>query len=148
MFIAIDRNLTGALQQGTFILRKNLTPDQLVSALLAPPKVPYVDIALRTGLRLEQITAKLETLTALQMDPAEFYRIVHSPPAELLNDYPWLKTILKDAPEGRLARRVPVAGDVPGAPRHDARRAGPAHARQVLSRTWGPNGWPSRPRAA
>ena len=100
MFIAIDRDLTGALQQGTFILRKNLTPDQLVSALLAPPKIPYVDIALRTGLRLEQITAKLETLTALQMDPAEFYEIVNSPPAELLNDYPWLKTILKDAPKG------------------------------------------------
>ena len=100
MFIAIDRDLSGALQQGTFILRKNLTPDQLVSALLAPPKIPYVDIALRTGLRLEQITAKLETLTALQMDPAEFYRIVDSPPAELLNDYPWLKTILKDAPKG------------------------------------------------
>ena len=100
VFIAIDRNLTGALQAGTFILRKNLTPDQLVSALLAPPKIQYVDIALRTGLRLEQITAKLETLTALQMDAAEFYRIVHSPPAELLNDYPWLKTILKDAPKG------------------------------------------------
>ena len=88
VFIAIDRNLSGALQQGTFILRKNLTPDQLVSALLAPPEVPYVDIALRTGLRLEQITAKLETLTALQMDPAEFYEIVESPPAELLDDYP------------------------------------------------------------
>src|SRR6185436_6482854 len=70
------------------------------SALLAPPKVQYVDIALRTGLRLEQITAKLETLTELQMDPAEFYGIVDSPPAELLNDYPWLKAILKDAPKG------------------------------------------------
>ena len=34
------------------------------------------------------------------MDAAEFYRIVHSPPAELLDDYPWLKTILKDAPKG------------------------------------------------
>jgi UPF0755 protein len=100
VFIAIDRNLSGVLQKGTFILRKNLTPDQLVSALLAPPKVPFVDIALRTGLRLEQITAKLETLTALQMDPAQFYQIVDSPPAELLNDYPWLQTILKDAPKG------------------------------------------------
>jgi len=100
VFIAIDRDLSGSLQQGTFILRKNLTPDQLVSALLAPPKIPYVDIALRTGLRLEQITAKLETLTALQMDPAAFYAIVHSPPAELLDDYPWLTTILKDAPKG------------------------------------------------
>ena len=43
VFIAIDRDLTGALQQGTFILRKNMTPDQLVSALLAPPPIKYVD---------------------------------------------------------------------------------------------------------
>ena len=31
VFIAIDRDLTGALKAGTFILRKNLTPDQLVT---------------------------------------------------------------------------------------------------------------------
>ena len=50
-----------------------MTPDQLVTALLDPPVVTYVDIALRTGLRLEQITAKLQTLTDLTMDPQEFY---------------------------------------------------------------------------
>jgi UPF0755 protein len=100
VFIATERSLTGSLQQGTFILRKNLTPDQLVSALLAPPPGPkFVDIALRTGLRLEQITAKLETLP-LQMDASEFRDIVTSPPAELVNDYPWLKKILADAPKG------------------------------------------------
>lgn len=100
VYIAVVRDLTGALQQGTFILRKNMTPDQLVSALLAPPEVRFVDIALRTGLRLEQITAKLETLSELQMDASEFYDIVKSPPAELVNSYPWLKTILATAPKG------------------------------------------------
>ena len=100
VFIAIDRELTGALQQGTFVLRRNLTPDQLVSALLSPPVVKYVDIALRTGLRLEQLTAKLETLPDLEMDPEAFYNLVKSPPASLLADYPWLKTILADASDG------------------------------------------------
>jgi len=100
VFIAIDRQLTGALQQGTFVLRRNLTPDQLVSALLNPPVVKYVDIELRTGLRLEQLTAKLETLTDLDMDPEAFYRLVKSPPASLLDDYPWLKAVLADAPDG------------------------------------------------
>jgi UPF0755 protein len=99
VYISVARNLTGSLQQGTFILRKNMTPDQLVSALLTPPAVPYVDIALRTGLRMEQITAKLETLP-LQMDTSQFYAIVKSPPAELLADYPWLQKILADAPKG------------------------------------------------
>jgi UPF0755 protein len=99
VFTAIDRQLTGALQQGTFVLRRNLTPDQLVSALLNPPAVKYVDIALRTGLRLEQLTAKLETLP-LEMDPEAFYNLVKSPPASLIGDYPWLETVLGDAPAG------------------------------------------------
>lgn len=101
VFIATVKDLTGSLQQGTFILRKNMTPDQLVNALLAPPKVKYVDIGLRTGLRLEQITAKLQSLHPdLLMDASEFYDIVTSPPAALLADYPWLQTVLKDAPKG------------------------------------------------
>ena len=99
VFIAINRDLTGALQQGTFILRRNLTPDQLVSALLAPPTVPYVDIGLRRSLRLEQVTAKLQTLP-LSMDVKAFYELVKSPPASLVDDYPWLKKILADAPKG------------------------------------------------
>ena len=99
VFISTDRALTGALQQGTFVLRKNMTPDQLVSALLAPPEVKFVDIGLRTGLRMEQVVAKLETLP-LQMDVSDFYDIVSSPPAALVADYPWLKTILADAPKG------------------------------------------------
>jgi len=99
VFISTDRQLTGALQQGTFILRKNMTPDQLVSALLAPPAVKFVDIGLRTGLRLEQITAKLETLP-LKMDASAFYDLVKSPPASLIADYPWLMTIRSGAPDG------------------------------------------------
>jgi UPF0755 protein len=100
VFIAIDRQLSGSLQQGTFVLRRNLTPDQLVSALLNPPVVKYVDIELRTGLRLEQLTAKLETLTDLKMDPEAFYHLVKTPPAGLVGDYPWLAAALADAPDG------------------------------------------------
>jgi UPF0755 protein len=99
VFIAIDRQLTGALQQGTFVLRRNMTPDQLVSALLAPPEIKYVDVGLRTGLRLEQITAKLQTL-GLDMDVQEFNDIVKSPPRALVANYPWLKKILAAAPKG------------------------------------------------
>jgi len=101
VFIATIDKLTGSLQQGTFVLRKNMTPDQLVQALLAPPEIKYVDINLRTGLRLEQITAKLESLKPdLLLDASEFYDIVSSPPADLVADYPWLQAILKDAPKG------------------------------------------------
>jgi len=99
VFIASDRNLTGSLQSGTFILRKNMTPDQVVTALLVPQQDPTVSIALRTGLRIEQITALLETLP-LDMDAHAFYQLATAPPARLINDYPWLKKILADAPKG------------------------------------------------
>ena len=56
-------------------------------------------IDLRTGLRLEQITAKLETLP-LDMDPHDFYDLVKEPPQSLIDDYPWLKKALADAPKG------------------------------------------------
>jgi UPF0755 protein len=100
VFIASQRQLTGDLQQGTFVLRRNMTPDQLVSALLAPPPNPYIEVDFRTGLRLEQITAKLQTVTGLQLDPREFYELAKEPPAALLADYPWLGRALEGAPEG------------------------------------------------
>jgi UPF0755 protein len=98
VFLATEQGLTDKLQQGDFILRKSLTPDQLVKALLAPPKDPFVTIELRAGLRLEQITAKLQTLP-LEMDPKDFYDLVKEPPQALIDDYPWLKKIREDAPK-------------------------------------------------
>jgi len=54
--------------------------------------ITVVPVNFREGLRLEQITAKLETLEPpLTIDPQEFYDIVKNPPATLLADYPWLK---------------------------------------------------------
>jgi len=100
VFIAIDRDLTTSLRVGDYVLRRNLTPDQLVTALLDPPVVTYVDIVLRTGLRIEQVTAKLQTIDGLEMDPRAFYDLATSPPDELIADYPWLEAIRKDAPAG------------------------------------------------
>jgi UPF0755 protein len=100
VFIASDQEIAGDLQQGTFVLRRNMTPDQLVTALLAPPPNPFVEIPLRTGLRLEQITAKLQTLTTLDMDPREFYELAKEPPAALIADYPWLQRALRGVPDG------------------------------------------------
>jgi UPF0755 protein len=99
IFIASERKLTGSLQHGTFVLRRNMTPDQVVTAVLAPPEIPYIEVDLRTGLRLEQITAKLQTLP-LEMDVRAFYELAKEPPATLLDDYPWLRRVLADAPEG------------------------------------------------
>jgi UPF0755 protein len=51
-----------------------------------------VPVNFRESLRLEQITAKIQTLEApLMIDAQEFYDIVKNPPADLLEDYAWLK---------------------------------------------------------
>jgi UPF0755 protein len=96
LLIAVQRGLTDKLKTGDFILRKSMTPDQLVTALLNPPADPFVQIDLRTGLRLEQITAKLETIQGLEMSPHDFYELASHPTPQLLADYPWL-----DLPQGR-----------------------------------------------
>ncbi len=101
VFIATERQLTGDLEVGTYILRRNMTPQQLVTALLQAKEVA-VTIQLREGLRLEQITAKLETLP-ITMDVREFYELAKHPPATLLADYPWLKLPKGASLEGFLA---------------------------------------------
>ena len=94
IFLATEQGLTQQLAAGTFILRKSMTPQDVVNALLKPEQVHYVEIALRTGLRLEQITAKLETIDGLTMKPSDFYELAKHPTDELLGDYPWLKEVL------------------------------------------------------
>ncbi|HEX3428227.1 MAG TPA: endolytic transglycosylase MltG [Candidatus Limnocylindrales bacterium] len=94
VFLATERGLTQQLATGTFILRKSMTPDQIVNDLLNPAAVHYVEIALRTSLRLEQITAKLETIDGLTMNPEDFYKLAKHPTKELLASYSWLNGVL------------------------------------------------------
>lgn len=95
VMIAIERELTDDLKTGEFILRRSMTPDEIVTALLDPPVIQHIDIAFRTGLRLEQMTAKLQTIDGLTLDPLEFYELAKHPTPELLADYEWL-----DLPDG------------------------------------------------
>jgi UPF0755 protein len=106
LLIAIDRGVTSQLDAGTFLLRRNLTPDQLVGTLLEA-KDPTLVIRFRTGLRLEQMTAYIQArpdeIATLQMDAADFLALVRKPPAELLADYPWLELPKGATLEGYLA---------------------------------------------
>ena len=123
VFISSERNLADKLQAGTYILRRDMSPDQLVTALLVSHDLA-VTIPLREGLRLEQITAKLETLP-LQMSAKDFYAEATDPPKALLNDYPWL-----DLPNGASLEGYLAA--VQARPRH--RRPLRRHDREVHRR--------------
>jgi UPF0755 protein len=106
LFIAVERGLTSSFEAGEHVLRRNMTPDQLVGALLEA-RDPTVVLQLRPGLRLEQVTALLQArppeIASLQLDAADFYDLVTAPPASLLADYPWLDLPGRATLEGYLA---------------------------------------------
>ncbi len=90
LFTAIQADLSAKLQAGLFILRRDMTPEEVVDALIvARVVVTTVDVTFREGLRLEQITAKLQTVTS-GVDPKAFYDLASKPTVELLGAYPWL----------------------------------------------------------
>ena len=98
---AMDRGVEGRLEAGTFVLRRNMTPDQLVGSLLEA-KEPAVTVTLREGLRLEQVVAKLMTLP-LTMDVRAFYDLAKAPTATFLGAHPWLSLPKGASLEGFLA---------------------------------------------
>lgn len=96
IFTAIQRNLAANLKDGTFLLKGTMTPDQVVAGLVDNRLViKTVNVTFREGLRIEQMVAKLETVTS-GVDPQAFLDIARAPSAELLAEYPWL-----GLPEGR-----------------------------------------------
>ena len=101
VFTAIERSLTDKLEAGTFILKRSLTPDQLVTALLQAKDLA-IALPFREGLRLEQVVAKLETLP-VTMDVGDFYDLVKHPTAAVLDPHPWLKLPKGASLEGFLA---------------------------------------------
>jgi UPF0755 protein len=90
LFLALTSNLQPHLQAGTFLLRHDMPPDDVVVALVrGKVTIASVNVTFREGIRLEQMTALLETIDS-QVDPKAFYELAKHPPAELLDAYPWL----------------------------------------------------------
>jgi len=90
LFAALVSGLGDKLTAGTFVLRQNMTPAEVVDALVrAKIQLSSVKVTFREGIRLEQMTALLETIQS-GVDPQAFYNLAKHPTADLLADYPWL----------------------------------------------------------
>jgi UPF0755 protein len=90
LFTALEAGLGEKLTAGTFVLRQNMTPPDVVDALVrAKVTLTSVKVTFREGIRLEQMTALLETIQS-SVDPEAFYQLAKHPTADLLADYPWL----------------------------------------------------------
>lgn len=97
LFLAREERLAERLRAGRFALTTDMTPAQVITGLIENEIVIVtMPIRFREGLRLEQMTALLETIDGLPFEPREFYELVTEPPASLRSDYPWLEQL----PEG------------------------------------------------
>ena len=91
LFLAHEDNLGPQLVSGNFQLAKNMTPEQVVQGLISNRVVEQaMTITFREGLRIEQMTAKLQTIPGTKIDPKAFYDLAEHPSSSLLGDYPWL----------------------------------------------------------
>jgi len=97
--------LDGKLQAGTFKVAASMTPTEVAIALTDPYREPTVAVALRAGIRLEQVIAKLSTLD-LPFTPASVELILRDPPEDIRADYSWLDLKPKDSLEGRIGTGV------------------------------------------
>ncbi|MBA2275450.1 MAG: endolytic transglycosylase MltG, partial [Chloroflexi bacterium] len=91
-YIVITRQLESRLQTGVFTLTATMTPDDIVDRLQRPPDPPpaRLTIALREGLRIEQIVAQLGDTLPAEIEPDAFYALVSEPPDTLREDHPWM----------------------------------------------------------
>jgi UPF0755 protein len=90
-YLVITGGLSADIQAGTYDLTATMTPSAILARLQQAP-VATVTVQLREGLRLEQITAYLETLP-LKMDVQSFYDLVMHPPSSIISAYPFLSTL-------------------------------------------------------
>ncbi len=94
-YAAWEASLGDRLEAGPFRLRRDMDPREVVRALEEDRiVVTATDVTFKEGIRLEQMTAKLQTVES-GVDPKAFYDLVTAPPPALLAEYPWV-----ELPEG------------------------------------------------
>jgi UPF0755 protein len=96
------------LQAGTHVLNRTMSPREIALALQNQPTTTgdTVQVALREGLRLEQIVAYLQTVPLDNFDAQAFYDLASNPSDEIKQEFPWLSVI----PDGRSVEGFLASG--------------------------------------
>src|SRR3972149_2943963 len=79
-YVPITGGRADSIQAGVYELRATMTPGEILATLQDAP-VQTVTVALREGLRLEQITAYVETLPLGGAGARDFYDLATAPTA-------------------------------------------------------------------
>jgi UPF0755 protein len=94
-----------SIEAGSYELRQTMSPKEVLAALQSAQIVP-VKVALREGLRIEQISAYLQTLPLPPTTAKEFYDLAEAPTDALRADFPFLAEL----PEGKTLEGFLAAG--------------------------------------
>jgi UPF0755 protein len=109
-WVLASENRFDDLRFGRHILNRTMSPRQVVGVLTGAPVTGNgstgVSVALRQGLRVEQIVAYLQTLPLENLDVDEFFTLAKDPPRDLRDKFEWLKVV----PQGRSVEGFLGAG--------------------------------------
>ncbi len=118
-YLIMSDRVDQLLEAGTYTMDTGMSPQAVVTRLAADPDppTPVVNLALRPGLRIEQIAAYLQAQTEeteLSLDPKEFLDLATDPRPELFDEFPFLRQVSEgNSLEGFLAGGVyPVPMDI------------------------------------
>jgi UPF0755 protein len=94
-YLLYGQGASSRLLAGSHTLNRTMSPREVVQALQRQPGPgqTLVTVALRQGLRIEQVVAYLQTLGLSNFDARRFYELTTKPPAELRAGYPPLSII-------------------------------------------------------
>ena len=118
-YLIVSDRVDQLIQAGTYTMTPLMSPSEIVARLAADPDppTPVVNLALRPGLRIEQIAAYLQQQKeqgGLELDPKEFLELARNPRPELFDEYRFLRQIPEgNSLEGFLAGGLyPVPVDI------------------------------------
>lgn len=116
-YVLVSDGGINRLLSGTHILNRTMSPREVALALQGEPTSTgsTVQVALRSGLRVEQVIAYLQTLPLTNFDPQQFYDLASDPPASVRQKFEWLDIVPKgNSVEGFLGAglfSVPLDAD-------------------------------------
>lgn len=93
-YLVVSGGLEARIIAGAYTMDSTYSPRDVVGRLAGSPDpiTPRVTLALRQGLRIEQVVALLQTL-GLDTDLREFHRLLTEPDRDLVEEYDYLSVV-------------------------------------------------------
>jgi UPF0755 protein len=97
-YLVVSDRVDQLIVAGTYTLNTGMSPSQVVERLAGSPDPPakVVTLAIRDGLRIDQIASLLQLMKdedGLELDVRDFLALANDPPESIREHYPFLRSI-------------------------------------------------------